>query len=402
MAPWFGTSSRINDQYRKYLEPRCFTNYDNFQKEVKRQITTLNNRDQKSFCTKCQKIKQEINEKNNELKNCYSYNILKNKLINDDDINAFMEKCLEQPKCSYSGASNARSPPALKGKQEKTCRGSNDCNRVATLVKESAGKNNTPNPNDLVVARPGVSDPKVIYPSGTTRHESIPKPAASASLNSLTSALGSSSNDSSSRITLGTDSSTTAIAQQQNLGTSSHESDQHSPQHVNSNPLSAQDIGSRTSQDQDTDERSHNGKDAAVITLGDGNPGTEVISNLLEGIADLGGLPRLHNKITDAAAGGEMYVNGVPLEIPVGKPLSDSTTGDNPEIKYKNYTAMALAPTGVIMLMTLLSKVNQIKRRNTRKDIRQNIERILLLESPAKTEESSYSFAYSPSQYWEK
>ncbi|VVA00229.1 PIR protein, partial [Plasmodium vivax] len=345
MAPWPGISSTISDQYRKYLQPKCFTNYDNFQKEIKRQITTLSNRDQKSFCTNCQTIRQDIINKNNKLNDCFTYNVLRNKLINDDDINAFMEKCLEQPKCSYSGASNVRSPPAFKGKQEKTCRGSNDCNRVATLVKESAGKvkpeiklkspepklpiskedlnitqppaegagstkantnsgpqNNTPNPNDLVVARPGVSDPKVIYPSGTTRHESIPKPAASASLNSLTSALGSSSNDSSSRITLGTDSSTTAIAQQQNLGTSSHESDQHSPQHVNSNPLSAQDIGSRTSQDQDTDERSHNGKDAAVITLGDGNPGTEVISNLLEGIADLGGLPRLHNKITDAAA----------------------------------------------------------------------------------------------------
>ncbi|KMZ84800.1 hypothetical protein PVBG_04217 [Plasmodium vivax Brazil I] len=402
MAPWPGISSTISDQYRKYLQPKCFTNYDNFQKEIKRQITTLSNRDQKSFCTNCQTIRQDIINKNNKLNDCFTYNVLRNKLIDDVEIKDFLGKCLPSRNCTYNGASNVRNTPGLKGKSEKTCEGRNECNKGATPVQKSAGKvqleldlkspkiklpvkqeegtikqlhtegsgstkantnsfpqNNISNPNNHVVVQHGAPHSKGILPSGTIAQESIPKPAASASPNSLTSALGSSSHDSSPHVTPGSDSSTNAIAQQQNLETSSHESDQHSPQHVNSNPLSAQDIGSRTSQDQVADERSHNGKDAAVITLGDGNPGTEVISNLLESITDLGGLTPLHTKITDDGAGGENYLKAVSLKAPIDVPLSDSTTGDNPQIKYKNYTAMALAPTGVIMLMTLLSKVNQ-------------------------------------------
>ncbi|KMZ94059.1 variable surface protein Vir18 [Plasmodium vivax Mauritania I] len=400
MAPWPSISSLYIDNYRKYNEPQCITKYINYQQEIQKQIEALS--DPKNFCTKCQKIKQEINEKNNELKNCYAYNLLKTKLINNYEINAFMKKCLEPSKCRYNEAYNVRNPPALKSKSETTCGRSNVCNRVTTPVKESAGKNNISITNDPVVVQPEASDLKGILPSGATGQESIPKSAASASPNSLTSELGSSSNDSSPHVTPGSDSSTTAIAQQKNLETSSHESDQRSLQHVNGNPLSAQDIGGPTSQDQDSYERSPNGEDAAVITLGNGNPGNEVIANLLERITHLSGLPPLHTKFTDDTAGGDNHLNGGSLETPIEAQNNDATTGDNSEIPYKKYTTMALAPTGIIMLMTLLSKVNQIKRRNTRKDIKENIERILLLESPAKTEESSYSFAYSPSQYWEK
>ncbi|CAI7719351.1 PIR protein [Plasmodium vivax] len=449
MAPWPSISSLYIDNYRKYNEPQCITKYINYQQEIQKQIEALS--DPKNFCTKCQKIKQEINEKNNELKNCYAYNLLKTKLINNYEINAFMKKCLEPSKCRYNEAYNVRNPPALKSKSETTCGRSNVCNRVTTPVKESAGKvqqvlnlsppktnaqerkedinikqplaeeggstqantilgpqNNISITNDPVVVQPEASDLKGILPSGATGQESIPKSAASASPNSLTSELGSSSNDSSPHVTPGSDSSTTAIAQQKNLETSSHESDQRSLQHVNGNPLSAQDIGGPTSQDQDSHERSPNGEDAAVITLGNGNPGNEVIANLLERITHLSGLPPLHTKFTDDTAGGDNHLNGGSLETPIEAQNNDATTGDNSEIPYKKYTTMALAPTGIIMLMTLLSKYTSLgmlftkKRRNTRKDIKENIERILLLESPAKTEESSYSFAYSPSQYWEK
>ncbi|VUZ99243.1 PIR protein [Plasmodium vivax] len=450
MAPWPGIPSRFINQYRKYKELECITKYKNIHEQILNKIATLNN-NPRNFCKRCQALRLNIINENEQLKDCYAPDLLRNKLIDDYEINAFMEKCLEPPNGIYNGASHDKNIPGLKRVPAKASGRRNECNTVATPVKESAGTaqpelnrkspetklsvkeeevnikqshtereestkantnsgphNNTSNPNDPVVVKPGAPLSKGIDPSGTTEHESIPEQPTSASPNSLPRELGNSSEDSSPQVTPESEYSTTDIAQQKNLETSNHESDQHVHQQVNGDSLDEQNIERPTSQNQDTDERSLNVEEAAVRTLSGENPGTEVISNLLEGIADLGGLPRLHNKITDAAAGGEMYVNGVPLEIPVGKPLSDSTTGDNPEIKYKNYTAMALAPTGVIMLMTLLSKYTSLgmlftkKRRNTRKDIRQNIERILLLESPAKTEESSYSFAYSPSQYWEK
>ncbi|CAI7723886.1 PIR protein [Plasmodium vivax] len=448
MARWPGVFNIYSDSFRRYKEPECINNYDNFQKEIKSKITAL--RDPQNFCTKCQKIKQDIINKNNQLNDCYTHKLLRNRLINDDEIKKFMGNCLESPNCSYNGTSNIRKSSALKREPAKVCRGKNDCNEGATSVQVLANKaqpvlnaqspeiklpvrqeertikqphtegagstkantnsfpqNNISNPNNHVVVQHGAPHSKGILPSGTIAQESIPKPAASASLNSLTSALGSSSHDSSPHVTPGSDSSTNAIAQQQNLETSSHESDQHSPQHVNSNPLSAQNIGRPTSQEQGAHERSLNGEDGAAITLSGRNHGNAVVDGTLHRISNLDAGPSLFSEFTDDTAVGEKYLNGDSLETSIHEQLIGESTGDNSEIKYKNYTAMALAPTGVIMLMTLLSKYTSLgmlftkKRRNTRKDIRQNIERILLLESPAKTEERSISFAYSP-QYWEK
>ncbi|SCO70295.1 VIR protein [Plasmodium vivax] len=448
MATWPGVFNIYSDSFRRYKEPECINNYDNFQKEIKSKITAL--RDPQNFCTKCQKIKQDIINKNNQLNDCYTHKLLRNRLINDDEIKKFMGKCLEPPNCIYNGASHDKNIPGLKRVPAKASGRRNECNTVATPVKESAGTaqpelnrkspetklsvkeeevnikqshtereestkantnsgphNNTSNPNDPVVVKPGAPLSKGIDPSGTTEHESIPEQPTSASPNSLPRELGNSSEDSSPQVTPESEYSTTDIAQQKNLETSNHESDQHVHQQVNGDSLDEQNIERPTSQNQDTDERSLNVEEAAVRTLSGENPAIDVIHNLVDSIIHLGGTPSPYNTLTDDAPGGGNYLNGVPLETPIDVPVSDDPTGNNSQIPYKKYTTMALAPTGILMLLTLLSKYTSLgmlftkKRRNTRKDIKENIERILLLESPAKTEESSFSFAYSPSQYWE-
>ncbi|SCO68389.1 VIR protein [Plasmodium vivax] len=79
---------------------------------------------------------------------------------------------------------------------------------------------------------------------------------------------------------------------------------------------------------------------------------------------------------------------------------------EDPMMAYKKYATMALAPTGVIMLMTILTKFTPLgmfftkKNRNKRNDMKEKIERLLLSESPVATEENNINFAYSP-QYWE-
>ncbi|KNA00609.1 hypothetical protein PVNG_03206 [Plasmodium vivax North Korean] len=405
MTGWRGLHKGLLDSFRNYNQPQCMNKYVNYQKEIQNEISALSKRDPQKFCTNCQRIRQKIFNRYSEIKYCYDYDLLKTKLIEDDEIKDFLEKCLQPPKCSYNGVSNARNPPALKSKSGNTCRGRNVCNSVATPVQESAGKKNVSITNDPAVVQPEASDPKGSHPFSTTGHESILKQPPSASQHSLPSGLDNSSNDSSPQVNPESESSTTAIAQEMGSEAVILGNGQHSPPYVSSSAPGAQELRSTISAPQDSDnhdEKPPGGEDGSAITVGDRNSGSEVIATLVDSIIDLDGLTPLHTKITDDGAGGENYLKAVSLKAPIDVPLSDSTTGDNPQIKYKNYTAMALAPTGVIMLMTLLSKVNQNKRRNTRKDIRQNIERILLLESPAKTEESSYSFAYSPSQYWEK
>ncbi|SCO75064.1 hypothetical protein PVC01_140005100 [Plasmodium vivax] len=408
MAPWPGISSRINDHYRKYLQPHCMTKYNNIHKQILNQIEALNNKDPGNFCKNCQALRLNINNKNNELNYCYAPNILGNKLIDDYDINAFMKKCLPLPKCSYNGASNVRKPSTLKREPENECRERNKCNKGITSSQVSAGKvkpeinykspetklpirkedlnitqphageagstkanthsgpqNNISNPNNPVVVQHGAPHSKGIDPSGTTEHEYIPKQPASASPNSLTSVLGNSSEDSSPHVTPGSEPSTTAIAQQKNLETSSHERDQRSLQQINGNPLGAQGSERATSAGEGLnikvlDSNISGTEDLDEISPDGRNPRSSVVHQLVDSIINLDGDPSLYSTLTDAAAGGDNYLNGGSLETSVSKPLIGEFTGDNPEIKYKNYTAMALAPTGVIMLMTLLSKVNQI------------------------------------------
>ncbi|GAB69368.1 CYIR protein, partial [Plasmodium cynomolgi strain B] len=59
-------------------------------------------------------LRQDIINKNDQLKDCYAPYLLRNKLIDDFEINAFMDKCLQPPKCRYNGASNVRNFSTLK------------------------------------------------------------------------------------------------------------------------------------------------------------------------------------------------------------------------------------------------------------------------------------------------
>ncbi|EDL42570.1 variable surface protein Vir18-related, partial [Plasmodium vivax] len=129
MAAWRGKTNKFLHSFRNYKEPECITNYNKFEKEIKRQIAELYKNNPTGFCRNCQKIKQDIINKNDQLKVCYTLDLLRNKLIDDFEINAFMEKCLEPRKCRYNRASNVRNPPALKVKSENSCGGRNDCNK---------------------------------------------------------------------------------------------------------------------------------------------------------------------------------------------------------------------------------------------------------------------------------
>ncbi|CAI7721630.1 PIR protein [Plasmodium vivax] len=102
---------------------------------------------------------------------------------------------------------------------------------------------------------------------------------------------------------------------------------------------------------------------------------------------------------------GENIANGETLSYDTGNDVG-MLNEEDPMMVYKKYATMALAPTGVIMLMTLLTKFTPLgmfftkKNRNKRNDMKEKIERLLLSESPVATEENNINFAYSP-QYWE-
>ncbi|KMZ90070.1 hypothetical protein PVMG_03631 [Plasmodium vivax Mauritania I] len=402
MARRPGVFNIYSDSFRRYKELGCMTKYNNIQKQILNQIATLNNNNTRNFCERCQSLRLNIINEDDQLKDCYAPDLLRNKLIDDDEIKKFMGKCLPSPNCIYNGASRVNNPPKIKRVPAKACGGINECNKGATSVRVLANQlqpalnphppvtnlpvrpkdinikhsdtereestkakinsgphNNISITNDPVVVKPGAPLSKGIDPSGTTEHESIPEQPTSTSPNSLPRELGNSSEDSSPQVTPESEYSTTDIAQQKNLETSNHESDQHVHQQVNGDSLDEQNIERPTSQNQDTDERSLNVEEAAVRTLSGENPAIDVIHNLVDSIIHLGGTPSPYNTLTDDAPGGGNYLNGVPLETPIDVPVSDDPTGNNSQIPYKKYTTMALAPTGILMLLTLLSKVNQ-------------------------------------------
>ncbi|KMZ81580.1 hypothetical protein PVIIG_04670 [Plasmodium vivax India VII] len=417
MTGWRGLPKGLLNSFRNYNQPECMNKYVNYQKEIQNEISALSKRDPQKFCNDCQRIRQKIFNRYSEIKYCYDYDLLKNKLIEDDEIKDFLEKCLQPPKCSYNGVSNARNPPALKSKSGNTCRGRNVCNSIATPVQESAGKvqqelklkpletnlpprqenlninqpqaegggltkantisdnqKNVSITNNPAVVQPQASDPKGNHPFSTTGHESILKQPPSASQHSLHSGLDNSSNDSSPQVNPESESSTTAIAQEKGSEAVILGNGQHSPPYVSSNAPGAQELRSTISAPQDSDvrrldnkipgtenhdEKPPGGEDGSAITVGDRNSGSEVVGDFVDRTLDLSGDP-LYSKLTDDRVDGEKIFSQAFAETPIDVQISDATTGDNSEIPYKKYTTMALAPTGIIMLMTLLSKVNQI------------------------------------------
>ncbi|CAG9480070.1 unnamed protein product [Plasmodium vivax] len=464
MAVRRGTPYRYAYSFRNYKQPECITKYYNYQQEIQKQIDELKKINQKHFCRRCQGIRKNILDKHKELKYCYDYDLLRNRLIDDGEIKDFLGKCLQPSECSYNGTSNVRNSSTLKRESENACEGKKDCNKGAAPPQVLAGKlqqvlnpqssrTNIParqenlnieqphaerggstkaNPtldhkknisitNDSVVVQPEATDHKGIHPYSTSRELSIPEQPPPPSQHSLPSELDNSSNDSSPRVNPGSESREKAIAEEKDSEAFSLGNDQHGPQYVRSSALVAQELRSTTSAGQNSDvtpldskisgagnldEKPTGGEDRIAITLGDINSGSRVVDNFAHRILDLG-RDFLNSTLTDDRGGGGSYVNQTFFETPVNELLPDESIGDNSETPFKKYTAMALAPTGIIMLMTLLTKFTPLgmlftkKNRNKRNDMKENIERILLLESPAKTEESSYSFAYSPSQYWE-
>ncbi|VUZ97233.1 PIR protein [Plasmodium vivax] len=120
-------------------------------------------------------------------------------------------------------------------------------------------------------------------------------------------------------------------------------------------------------------------------------------SKLVQGEINGDLLPEVAPLIVDED-NGEIESNDLGIDV--------NMITEDPMMAYKKYATMALAPTGVIMLMTILTKFTPLgmfftkKNRNKRNDMKEKIERLLLSESPVATEENNINFAYSP-QYWE-
>ncbi|EDL42795.1 variable surface protein Vir18-related [Plasmodium vivax] len=443
--------------------PECMTKYFNYKQEIEKQIDALNKINQRYFCKNCQAVRLNIINKNDELKDCYHPNILRYRLIDDVEIKDFMDKCLPLPNCSYNGTSHVKNPPGLNREPENTCGRRKDCKKGASppqvltgkapqVLNPQSSRTNVParqedlNIKQLHAERGGSTEantlldnqknvfitngpaavqseasyPKDMHPFSTPREAYIPEQPPSASQYLLHSELDNSSNDSSPRVNPGSESRAKAIAQEKGSEAVKLENDRHGLLYVSGSTLGAQELRSTTSTGHESDvrpldskipdagnleEKPPGGADGTSITPGDRNFGN-IVNNFVDGILGLGGNP-LYSTLTNDRDSEGNYISQPFVETPVDVPVSDDPTGDNSETPFKKYTTMALAPTGIIMLMTLLTKFTPLgmlftkKNRNKRNDMKENIERILLLESPAKTEESGFSFAYTPSQYWE-
>ncbi|KMZ98958.1 hypothetical protein PVNG_05670 [Plasmodium vivax North Korean] len=115
----FGTSSNYD---RKYLLPGCSNKYTRYLNEIKQGIDALSRNNLREFCKKCNKIKNNINAKDNELNYCYNKNLISLKLIENHDIKPFIDDCPDIPLC-LKKHSSVKKADALKSPIKENCRG---------------------------------------------------------------------------------------------------------------------------------------------------------------------------------------------------------------------------------------------------------------------------------------
>ncbi|SCA60702.1 VIR protein [Plasmodium vivax] len=135
----FGSTT---DYIKKFVQPRCITDYSNIKNEVERRITALNKKRNINYYIEHSKIKNYINEKNNELNSCYGPNLLRTKLIEDHDITSFLEKCPSRSNCPGNRVSQVKKAAVPKHTTDDPCiKGGKTCNKELPGKKVEPGQN---------------------------------------------------------------------------------------------------------------------------------------------------------------------------------------------------------------------------------------------------------------------
>ncbi|KMZ82405.1 hypothetical protein PVIIG_06111 [Plasmodium vivax India VII] len=134
MSSWAGTSRISSDLIKRYIQPKCISDYSRYRNEFVRQIEALSKSNQREFCKRCDIIKKNIKEKDRELNHCYVKNLVTVKLIQNDNIKDFIEECPEIPECNKKYIPSANKGSVLKSGTKEACGRSGCKNERAETV----------------------------------------------------------------------------------------------------------------------------------------------------------------------------------------------------------------------------------------------------------------------------
>ncbi|VUZ95545.1 PIR protein [Plasmodium vivax] len=143
MSSWAGTSRISSDLIKRYIQPKCISDYSRYRNEFVRQIEALSKSNQREFCKRCDIIKKNIKEKDRELNHCYVKNLVTVKLIQNDNIKDFIEECPEIPECNkkYIPSANIKESSSLKKTvTERSCISGKGCNKETATKREEKPK----------------------------------------------------------------------------------------------------------------------------------------------------------------------------------------------------------------------------------------------------------------------
>ncbi|SCA60652.1 hypothetical protein PVC01_000098300 [Plasmodium vivax] len=139
MTGWSRFMSSSFGNIQKLREVRCTSDYFSSKNDIVQQISKIIILPHPHFCRRCQVIKKDIISKNNELSHCYKYNSLRHELIDHEDIKEFIKKCPEVSECIRNDPSRAKKTTLPKDPKLQPCKNNNTCT-TGTVSTEVAGK----------------------------------------------------------------------------------------------------------------------------------------------------------------------------------------------------------------------------------------------------------------------
>ncbi|KMZ95947.1 hypothetical protein PVMG_06174 [Plasmodium vivax Mauritania I] len=157
--------------YSMYNGARCMNDYTLYKIDIEREIDNLDKKFDANFYQEWEKLKKNIIEKNNKLKECYNKGYITVTLIDGDKINKFMNRCSSNRRCN-NPSRQAQITPLSNPETKRSCKGQSGCKEPAT-PKEAKPN---PNPTAAVVASKPINSSRQNSDDQGQSHAAVPGP----------------------------------------------------------------------------------------------------------------------------------------------------------------------------------------------------------------------------------
>ncbi|VVA00375.1 PIR protein [Plasmodium vivax] len=130
---------RINI-WQKYQGANCYNKYSIYKDEIEKEIDNYYKITNGNFYSQWYKLNKNINDKNNEIKDCSRKNGISLDLFADDTIKGFSELCINKSACRTKPSPPVKKHAALQSGAKGPCKEGNSCQRKNTRIKSPKAK----------------------------------------------------------------------------------------------------------------------------------------------------------------------------------------------------------------------------------------------------------------------